>query len=405
MFILAAAGLLLLVALIQSLGSDFSASQLTSSALLAAGIALVGLLMLIPTGLSGLRLMGKPLRQWPRPPLVVQIGLPLVFLPALWALGAAVASSSAVAQVAWLLLPPLHVLTVGLPVWLLLRLSRNGLPGGTLQQEWGVFSSGLVIAPVLILVLELLVLAGIAALAGIYLATQPGLALQLDRLIGQIRYGTPTEDEVLELLWPYLVKPGVAFAGLVYIAVLVPLIEEVLKPIGVWLLAGRELTPTQGFTAGALSGAGYALVENLGASANLESWAALVLARAGTAVLHIYTAALMGWALAAAWQERRYVRLAVAYLLAVSLHGLWNGLSVFGGVLTLPAAERYLPPEVVERGLPALAAVVVIGLTAVVLLLGSNLRLQRAQRQATPPLAPPLAVSEPPAAETHVEQP
>ena len=405
MFILAAAGLLLLVALIQSLGSDFSASQLTSSALLAAGIALVGLLMLIPTGLSGLRLMGKPLRQWPRPPLVVQIGLPLVFLPALWALGAAVASSAAVAQVAWLLLPPLHVLTVGLPVWLLLRLSRNGLPGGTLQQEWGVFSSGLVIAPVLILVLELLVLAGIAALAGIYLATQPGLALQLDRLIGQIRYGTPTEDEVLELLWPYLVKPGVAFAGLVYIAVLVPLIEEVLKPIGVWLLAGRELTPTQGFTAGALSGAGYALVENLGASANLESWAALVLARAGTAVLHIYTAALMGWALAAAWQERRYVRLAVAYLLAVSLHGLWNGLSVFGGVLTLPAAERYLPPEVVERGLPALAAVVVIGLTAVVLLLGSNLRLQRAQRQATPPLAPPLAVSEPPAAETHVEQP
>ena len=37
----------------------------------------------------------------------------------------------------------------------------------------------------------------------------------------------------------------------------------------------------------------------------------------------------MGWGLAASWRDHRYARLPLIYLLAVGIHGLWNGLTLF----------------------------------------------------------------------------
>ncbi len=106
------------------------------------------------------------------------------------------------------------------------------------------------------------------------------------------------------------------------------MIEEALKPIGVWLLFGRRLTPAAGFAAGALSGAGYALIESLALTSSGEAWSSLVLARTGTSAVHILTAGLTGWALVLAWQKRRFLPLLLAYLCAVMIHGLWNGLTL-----------------------------------------------------------------------------
>jgi hypothetical protein len=106
------------------------------------------------------------------------------------------------------------------------------------------------------------------------------------------------------------------------------LIEEAFKPIGVWLLAGRSLTPAQGLAAGVLSGAGYALFESLFLGSSGSDWIAVVVARIGTSVIHIFTAALTGWALASAWGQGRYGRLAGAYLVAVLTHAAWNGVAL-----------------------------------------------------------------------------
>ena len=106
------------------------------------------------------------------------------------------------------------------------------------------------------------------------------------------------------------------------------MIEEQIKPIGVWLLAGRQLTPAEGYALGALSGAGYALVESLFLTSSGQDWTVIILARIGTSAVHILTAGLMGWALATAWGEARYLRLGAVYLLAVLIHGLWNGLTI-----------------------------------------------------------------------------
>ena len=103
---------------------------------------------------------------------------------------------------------------------------------------------------------------------------------------------------LLDQLETYLMQPSTLYIALLFGALIVPLLEELFKPIGVWLLVGRKPSPAQGFAAGLLSGAGYALFENfsLGASAG-EDWAMVVVARIGTSLIHIVTAGLMGWAL------------------------------------------------------------------------------------------------------------
>ena len=38
--------------------------------------------------------------------------------------------------------------------------------------------------------------------------------------------------------------------------------------------------------------------------------------------------------MASAWQKKSYFRLGLAYLAAVLVHGLWNGLLILAGILT-----------------------------------------------------------------------
>jgi hypothetical protein len=78
----------------------------------------------------------------------------------------------------------------------------------------------------------------------------------------------------------------------------------------------------------------------------------VVLARVGTGAVHIFTTSLVGWGLASAWSQGRYLRLALAFALAVGLHGLWNGLTIFTvgsqistipGIGSLPQVGNILP--------------------------------------------------------------
>jgi RsiW-degrading membrane proteinase PrsW (M82 family) len=140
----------------------------------------------------------------------------------------------------------------------------------------------------------------------------------------------PQSEEAIELLAPFITSPGVMAVVLIYIALLVPAVEEIFKPIGVWLFARKLDSASQGFALGALSGAGYALIETIGVSGQQASdWAEILFSRIGTGLLHITTSALVGAAIVLALRERRYMRLLGSYLFAVLLHGLWNALAMF----------------------------------------------------------------------------
>jgi hypothetical protein len=159
----------------------------------------------------------------------------------------------------------------------------------------------------------------------------------------------------------------------------VPLIEEVFKPVGVWLLIGRRWRPAAGFAAGALSGAGYALFESLALSSRGIEWATLATARMGTGVIHIFTAALTGWGLVMAWERRRFVTLGLAYLAAVLIHGLWNGLTLFSTYAALAKMQTFPleMPRLVRLGSVAPYGLVALAVVALFSLLWANRALAR----------------------------
>ena len=224
----------------------------------------------------------------------------------------------------WLILPVLTIPAVVLPLVAVLALGTRGLPMASRWQSWSVLGLGMTLTPLLLLVLEsviaVIIFIGIVALV----MAQPEVASELEALSRQVIILGPQTEEALDLLSPLLTRPEVIITALIYVAVLVPAVEELIKPLGVWLLARRLDSPAQGFTLGALSGAGYALIETVGVSGQAAEWASLLFSRIGTGLLHITTSALVGAAIVLARRERRYLNLIGTYLLAVLLHGLWN---------------------------------------------------------------------------------
>lgn len=304
--------------------------------LIAGALAFSGLLVL-PSGIyAALRIAGiRPMRDLRLPgclrPTLLILALPLVLL-----LGYLLVTRT---DFAWLGLPPLQVLAVGLPILWIGYLAVHGLPLGSPQRSWGVLASGLVLGPALILIMEGVALVGVVVLISLWLGQQPELQEQILQLMQYTGDPQEMQQQILDLLEPYLATPAALFGALSFTAVIVPLLEEMLKPIGVWLLAGRGISPAAGFAGGALSGAGYALFESMALTSSGEEWLYVVVARAGTGAVHIFTTALMGWALARAWRYRTYLNFGLAYLAAVLIHGLWNALTVFVSFASFPQVQ------------------------------------------------------------------
>jgi len=336
-----------------------------------AGMAFAGVLLIPSAGYALLRLLGKSatFRFHLRHPSWVIFALPPVIL-----LGYLV---SQVDLAAYFLLPIIHVLAAGISVGWLLALGLRGLSLDSPQLSWGIFGCGLVGAPILSLIAEFIVLFAVIIFGVVYLMQEPQVLESLLELSQTMPENAP--ETAIELLQPYLMRPGTLYIALLFGALLVPLLEELFKPIGVWLLVRRQPSPAQGFAAGLLSGAGYALFENfiLGASAGSD-WAVVVIARLGTSMIHVLTTGLMGWALVLAWGQRRYLRLAATYFLAVAIHGTWNGTVILTAVTELFTSEVAIPDFLVMLGEAAPIIFSILIVLCLLLLLGSNIALGRA---------------------------
>jgi protease prsW family protein len=275
----------------------------------------------------------------------------------------------------WLLLSILTIPAVVLPLGVLLALGTRKLPLGTRWQSWSVLGFGMTLAPLILFVLEAAVLIIIFIMLIAYIMTQPDLAAELQRLSQQMMQLDPQSEAALDLLSPFLTKPGVIITALAYIAILVPALEEIFKPVGVWLFASKLQSPAQGFALGALSGAGYALIETIGVSNQTGEWASLLFSRIGTGLLHITTSALMGAAIVLALRERRYLRLIGTYFLAVLLHGLWNTsamLFTFSGLAGLIGQTGFLSS--LQPIMVVAMSILALGLFLILILSNRNMR-------------------------------
>ena len=301
--------------------------------------SLLSALLLVPVfWLSFNRLAGKPapaLLDGQRPHVRVILRVSLLVWPLVLALGWLVAGRPGLAV--WLL-GPINILAAGIPVVWIYALAQRRLEAGPIERKWRIFGFSLTVSPVVIVLAEVLALAvlGIAALVLVLVlaSLNPSFSQELETLVQQISASQDVEV-ILQLLEPYLMRPVVIFGALAVLSGIIPLIEEILKPLALWGLAGRDLTDQEGFVAGLLSGAGFALLENLLYFTNIltaEGWLFMVIGRAGTGVLHMFSSGLVGWALARAWRSGKWPFLGGMTLLAVAFHGLWNAFALLGGL-------------------------------------------------------------------------
>lgn len=280
---------------------------------------------------------------------------------------------------AWLVLAPLQILVVGIPLWFFLEFGRRKLTGARPQQEWGVFSTGAVITMPLVFVLETITVIVVVSLAANAIWGQAALAEELNRLAVRITSSNYDPEVIQRALLPLLQKPAVLFTILMVSSGLVPLLEEFFKPLGMWALSNKKLSPAQGFNLGMISGAAFALLESLGylAAPAGSDTPLMAMARVGSGLLHVTCSGLVGWGLAEAWTNGRYGRMVAAYFAAVALHGAWNLFGLLVGVVPFIDVTAGLVGFL--RGLGVIAP---YALGLMVLLLGGilfsmNLRLRR----------------------------
>lgn len=224
------------------------------------------------------------------------------------------------------LLPIVQIPAVLIPIFWLYRLSIRKQTPRTPERNWSILGLNLTLQPILVVVLELLFLVFILFFAGLWISQRPELVEELTTQYNQLIATNLNPNTVNRIIEPYLKNPVILFTILFFISGLVPILEELVKSILVWRWLKNPLTPGEGFLIGLIGGSAFTLWENFNALTNItsDSWFYVVVARYGTSIIHMSTAALLGWALMKTFKDRQYWRTGLAYFSVICIHGLWN---------------------------------------------------------------------------------
>ena len=231
-------------------------------------------------------------------------------------------------------LPLVAILIIVIPLFWLVEFGRRNLPTGGRNRSWGVLTGSVFFSMPIIFAVEIIFIIAVLMGVGTWLVQQPEGMPLLEQLRGMSTFSPDDLQMVLPQLQEVVRAPGMSYLVIFGLCLVVPLIEELLKPLMVWFLAGRKLTPSEGFSTGLICGAGFAVIESLSAILSVDGTLYLSTAagRVGTGLLHIFNSGMIGWALASAWQDGKYLKLTLTYLAAVGLHGLWNFFALLFGL-------------------------------------------------------------------------
>jgi hypothetical protein len=235
--------------------------------------------------------------------------------------------------------PPSHVAAAVLPALIVLAFVGQALGRVTRRRDMVLqLGSGAFLSTALAFTLELLAILGLLVLAIVAVTAQPGGLERIQDLATTLQDPTWLQDPAQ--LAPLIRSPFVLVPALLVFAVLIPIIEEAVKTVGVGLMGHRRPTLAQAFLWGLAGGAGFALTEALFNSvAGLDSWASIISLRIGATLLHCFTGALMGLAWYAILAQRRWGRALGFYGASVGFHGLWNALAAGMAVATMGLSE------------------------------------------------------------------
>jgi RsiW-degrading membrane proteinase PrsW (M82 family) len=245
--------------------------------------------------------------------------------------------------------PALYLLAIGTPVYFLVRLASGGLNPGSRQRVWGAVATSIALGSTFAILIELILVIVCLLVVAAYLGLHPELLAAARQITYQITTASSI-DTVLNAVEPWLNNPLAFLLALLLFSGFAPFIEETAKSLAVWTVFDRLDSPAQGFVIGALSGAGFGLVESLLASATPDSsWGATLLVRGGSTMMHIITASLTGWGIAAfhsSTSGSKVFNLIKMYALAMLLHGLWNA-----SVILIAFGSLRIPSDTTAPGL------------------------------------------------------
>jgi RsiW-degrading membrane proteinase PrsW (M82 family) len=256
-------------------------------------------------------------------------------LPPLWALGGGFVLALAMGvgltppALGPVFFPPFLMAAALLPPVAAVAWMMDRQPGAlTLRRAGVAFVAGATISVGLALVLELL-LPGVVLLMVVDVA-EPVL-YALEELVAALA-GSEAAN--------VLTSPGFLLA-LVGVGVVVPLVEEAVKPLVTLPLLRYLERPRDALLLGAVAGAGFAAMENVVyAMAGLPVWAGILAVRALGAAIHPLGTGVvtLAWHGLLRRQPRARLRWLGGYGLAVGMHALWNGGSAL--LLALVGARR-----------------------------------------------------------------
>ena len=128
-----------------------------------------------------------------------------------------------------------------------------------------------------------------------------------------------------ENLYALLLQPAVALPLALMLVVIIPLIEEPLKPLGLLLLSYRRPTRAQAWLGGLACGAGFALAEGLlNTATSADTWGLIAPMRVGASLMHCLSCGVIALGCQRLLAERRPWKLMAAFAASVTLHALWN---------------------------------------------------------------------------------
>jgi len=349
--VLSAAGILFYLFLALGLGvvwliSYFDAQSVRTETIATGAfiwfLVLSGVSLLPVLILSISQLRGQPVPHWmdAKRPIYRKIATwGIVVWPLIVFLGWRIAGNNDVAP---FLLGAINMVVAGIPILWISSMAQRKLDGGSQVRKWRIFGVSLTLMPVIVIALELIAVLILVVIIGLWLAyrlsVNPALQGELNQILNLMIAGGEDLDAIVLQLKSYILQPTVIFWTLAVMGGIMPMIEELVKPLALWFIAGRKLSPQEGFVGGVLCGAGFALMENILYFTTIsepEGWLYMAIGRAGTGVLHMLASGLVGWGLAKAWRDEKWLLLGLSTLSAFVLHGLWNILALVSGVVPL----------------------------------------------------------------------
>ncbi len=226
---------------------------------------------------------------------------------------------------------------IWIPIWWFVEFGKRNLPRITARKRSAALSLGVSYTVIFIMFLELIVIALIFAGVLVYLNSQPQIQQWLKTITIPQNLAQVDEQFLEHYVVVLLQNPWFIATVFLVIGIIAPFIEESLKPLAMWTLRKRSLSPSQGFVLGLYFGAAFALIENAGMIIQLGSEGLVenILLRSSTALLHITCSGLVGCGYARSMQPGKNSVFLKPLLTAFLFHGIWNSFSILFSLSSL----------------------------------------------------------------------